>query len=105
MRAAVVSVGELTSRWVSSPAASISAKGKLKLKVSQFRNPSILGKVDGWSPYQAGTHIWQQGVKDVLRRPQRSGSSKPDGPEQWRSLAQGDAGKHPGLCISEPLAQ
>ena len=28
MRAAVVSVGELTSRWVSSPAASISAKGK-----------------------------------------------------------------------------
>lgn len=77
----------------------------LKLKVSRFRNPSILGKVDGWSPYQAGTHIWQQGVKDILRRPQRSGSSKPDGPEQWRSLAQGDAGKHPGLCISEPLAQ
>ena len=77
----------------------------LKLKVSQFRNPSILGKVDGWSPYQAGTHIWQQGVKGVLRRPQRLGSSKPDGPEQWRSLAQGDAGKDPSLYISEPLAR
>ena len=75
------------------------------VKVSQFRNPSIPGKVDGWSPYQAGTHIWQQGVKGVLRRPQRSGSSKPDGPEQWRSLAQCDAGKDPSLYISEPLAR